>query len=72
MVGTAGTHAYWTCPHCFIVLRWSEPEQIQNHNCEAIQELIGAARTRVMRADHIIKILKNPNPKRKKEKKHGT
>ena len=63
---------HWTCPHCFTVLDWKHRDAIGNHNCEAIQELIGAARTRVARLDSMIRILKNPNPRRKKEKKHGT
>ena len=62
---------YWTCPHCFTVLDWKHRDKIENHNCEAIQELIGAARPRAARLDSMIRILKNPNPKRK-EKKHGT
>ena len=62
---------YWTCPHCFTVLDWKPRDEIENHNCEAVQELIGAARTRAARLDSMIRILKNPNPKRK-EKKHGT
>jgi hypothetical protein len=64
--------ARWTCPHCFAVINWTDRAKIDAHMCEGIQELIGKSRTRVMRLDTMIKTLKNPNPKRKKEKKHGT
>lgn len=72
MAGTAGTHEFWTCPHCFATIKWSQPDQIAAHNCEAIRQIVTRVQSNTAdRLDTVVQILKNPNPKPRR-KKHGT
>lgn len=83
-MGSSMDSARWTCPHCFSVISWSDPEDVRNHTCKEIRRLISQVRERntTAKLDAMIAVLTNPNqrpkldavkPKRKrKEKNHGT